>query len=267
MILDEIVAAKKKELRRAKEERPLAELRTRVRSAPPVRPFELRRPDAVSVIAEIKRASPAKGDLRKDLDPATLAARYAEGGARALSVLTDREFFKGSPDDLKAARRAVALPVLRKDFVIDEYQLWETRFMLADAALLIVRILDRGQLAEYVAIARELGLAPLVEIHAEKELETALDAKPPILGINNRDLDTFKVSLETTARLRALVPDGVVTVSESGISRRDDLVLLRQMKVDAALVGEELVKSDDPAKKLKELLGADHAAAGNPRSR
>ena len=268
MILDDIVLAKKAELKRARHERPLAELKAKARNAAPLKPFELRREGAVSIIAEIKRASPAKGVLREELDPAALARQYAEGGARAISVLTDREFFKGSVEDLRAARLAASLPVLRKDFVIDESQLWEARVMLADAALLIARILDRKQLADYVALAHEeLKLATLVEVHSEKELERALDAKARIVGINNRDLETFAVSLETTARLREMIPDGVTTVSESGISRREDIVLLGQMKVDAALIGEELVKSVDPVKKLRELMGADHAPPGNPGRR
>ncbi len=257
MILDEIVAFKRTELRKAKAERKAADLRAKARDAAAVPPFDLRQADAVSIVAEIKRASPVKGVLRADLDPAELAAKYREGGARAISVLTDREFFKGSVDDLRAARRASGLPILRKDFVIDEYQLWEARVMLASAALLIVRILDTAQLRDYIALAREeLRIATLVEVHTEKELERALDAGAAIVGMNNRDLDTFEVSIETTARLRALVPDRVVTVSESGLSKREDLAVLRQLKVDAALIGEELVRAPDPAAKIRELLGA-----------
>lgn len=257
MILDEIVQVKKAELRKAKDVRKFADLKAKARSAAPLKPFELRKKGAVSIIAEIKRASPAKGLLKADLDPADQAEKYREGGASAISVLTDEQFFKGSVDDLRAARKAGGLPVLRKDFVIDEYQLWEARVMLADCALLIVRILDKAQLRDYIAIAREeLKIATLVEVHTRKELDLALDAKAQIIGINNRDLDTFKVTLETTARLRADIPADRVVVSESGISKRDDIVLLQNMKVDAALIGEELVKAEDPARKLKELLGA-----------
>jgi indole-3-glycerol phosphate synthase len=257
MILDDIVQVKKAELKKAKQIRRIAELKAKARSAAPLKPFDLRQLNAVSIIAEVKRASPLKGVLKADLDPADQALRYKEGGARAISVLTDEQFFKGSVDDLRAARDAAGLPILRKDFVIDEYQLWEARVMLADAALLIVRILDRAQLRDYIALAREeLKLATLVEVHGEKELEAALDAKAAIIGINNRDLDTFKVALETTARLRPLIPADRIVVSESGISRREDIVLLKNMKVDAALIGEELVKAADPAAKIKELLGA-----------
>jgi indole-3-glycerol phosphate synthase len=256
MILDEIVQVKKAELRRAKETRKIADLKAKARNAAPVPAFELRAEGEVSIIAEVKRASPVKGVFREKLDPAALAAQYREGGARAISVLTDETFFKGSIEDLRAARDAAGLPILRKDFVIDEYQLWEAKVLRASAALLIVRILDRARLRDYVALAREeLRLATLVEVHTEKELEAALDAGAAIVGINNRDLDTFAVTLETTARLRALVPPGRTVVSESGISRREDIVLLRQMGADAALIGEELVRAADPAAKLRELRG------------
>ena len=257
MILDEIVQAKKVEVKRNKEIRKIADLKAKARNAAPLKPFDLRQKDAVSIISEIKRASPVKGVFKADLDPADQARKYKEGGARAISVLTDEQFFKGSVDDLRAARNAAGLPILRKDFVIDEYQLWEARVMLADAALLIVRILDKAQLRDYIALAREeLKLATLVEVHSEKELDVALDAKAPVIGINNRDLDTFKVTLETTAKLRPIIPADRVVVSESGISKRDDIVLLKNMKVDAALIGEELVKASDPTAKIKELLGA-----------
>ncbi|HLY75807.1 MAG TPA: indole-3-glycerol phosphate synthase TrpC [Planctomycetota bacterium] len=257
MILDDIVRVKRMEVRKAKQIRKFVELKAKARAAAPLKPFELRRPRAVSIIAEIKRASPVKGVLKADLDPAEQARKYKEGGASAISVLTDLEFFKGTVEDLRAARNAAGLPILRKDFVIDEYQLYEARVMLADAALLIVRILDKAQLRDYVALAKEeLKLATLVEVHSEKELDLALDARAPVIGINNRDLDTFKVTLETTARLRALIPEDRVVVSESGISTREDIVLLEQMKVDAALIGEELVRAKDPAAKIKELRGA-----------
>lgn len=257
MILDEIVSVKKKELQKAKEIRKFVELKAKARAAAPLKPFDLKQKDAVSIIAEIKRASPVKGVFKADLDPAAQAVAYREGGARAISVLTDEQFFKGSVDDLRAARNAAGIPILRKDFVIDEYQLYEARVMLADAALLIVRILDKAQLRDYIALAREeLKLATLVEVHSEKELDVALDANASVIGINNRDLDTFKVTLETTAKLREIIPAGKVVVSESGISKRDDIVLLQNMRVDAALIGEELVKAPDPTAKIKELLGA-----------
>ena len=267
MILDDIVRAKKMEIRRAKEQTRPVDVRARAKDVAPARPFALRRPPEVSIISEIKRASPIKGVFREDLDPADLAGQYAKGGARALSVLTDSHFFKGSPDDLRAARAAVPLPVLRKDFVIEEYQLWETRAMGADAALLIVRILEPRQLEEYIAMAREdIGLATLVEVHSEKELEVALDARAEIVGINNRDLETFTVSLETTERLKAMIPGNVVTISESGIGKREDIVMLADLGVDGALIGEQLVRAEDPTRKIRELLGKEHAGQGNSRS-
>jgi hypothetical protein len=165
MILDDIVQVKKVELKKAKQIRKIVELKAKARNAAPLKPFDLRQRDAVSIIAEIKRASPVKGVFKADLDPAGQAVKYKEGGARAISVLTDEQFFKGSVDDLRAARNAAGIPILRKDFVIDEYQLWEARVMLADAALLIVRILDKAQLRDYIALAREeLKLATLVEV-------------------------------------------------------------------------------------------------------
>ncbi|HEV3027524.1 MAG TPA: indole-3-glycerol phosphate synthase TrpC [Planctomycetota bacterium] len=256
MILDDIVQVKKLELRKAKDVRKFGELKAKARNAAPLKAFDLRRSNAVSIIAEIKRASPVKGVFKADLDAAELAVKYKEGGASAISVLTDEQFFKGSVDDLRAARNAAGIPILRKDFVIDEYQLYEARVMLADAALLIVRILDKAQLRDYIALAREeLKLATLVEVHTETEPYSALDAKAPVIGINNRDLDTFQVTLETTARLRAIIPQDRVVVSESGISKREDILLLQNMKVDAALVGEELVKAADPRAKIRELLG------------
>ncbi|MHC4605374.1 MAG: indole-3-glycerol phosphate synthase TrpC [Planctomycetota bacterium] len=269
MILDAIVKRKKKDLARMKAERPFAELKAKVRNAAPLQDFTkaVRGGTGVSIIAEIKRASPSKGVLKEKLDPAEQARAYLEGGARAISVLTDEPFFQGSVDDLRAARKAAGLPVLRKDFVVEEYQLYEARVMLADAALLIARILEGGRLADSIALAREdLGLATLVEVHGEKELERALDAGATLIGINNRDLETFAVSLETTERLRPLVPDGTAVVSESGIARRDDIVRLGHLGVDGALIGEELVTSSDPAGKLRELLGATHGDAGNPGS-
>lgn len=257
MILDEIVQAKKVELKKARDIRKLADLKAKARNAPPLKAFDLRQGGEVSIIAEVKRASPLKGMLKADLDAADQASKYREGGARAISVLTDEKFFKGSVDDLRAARKSSGLPVLRKDFVIDEYQLWEARVMLADAALLIVRILDKSRLRDYIALAREeLKLATLVEVHGERELEAALDARAPVIGINNRDLDTFKVELETTARLRSIIPADRIVVSESGISSRQDILFLKSLKVDAALIGEELVRAADPTAKLKELRGA-----------
>jgi indole-3-glycerol phosphate synthase/phosphoribosylanthranilate isomerase len=255
-ILDEILAWKEKEVAARKAALPLDALAEQSASAPPPRDLSgaLRRP-GVSLIAEVKRASPSKGSLRPDLDPAALAAVYQEGGASAISVLTDERYFQGSLADLRAVRKAAGLPVLRKDFVIDAYQLWEARAAGADAVLLIVAALDDSELAALYAGARKLGMSALVEVHDAREVERALQISPRILGVNNRDLHTFKVDLETTARLRARIPPEVTLVAESGVHTRADVQRLAEIGADAALVGESLVRAPDPAAKIRELLG------------
>jgi indole-3-glycerol phosphate synthase len=214
----------------------------------------LRQP-GLSVIAEVKRRSPSKGLLRADLDPGRLAAQYARGGATAISCLTDAEFFGALPDDLARVRAATDLPILRKDFIVDERQVAESHRAGADAILLIARILDCKQLADFLRLGHDLGLAVLVEVHDEAELDRALSAGGEIVGINNRDLDTFAVSLETSFRLRPRVPAGRTAVAESGIRDRADVAALEQAGFDAILVGESLVTADDPAAALAGLRG------------
>ncbi len=268
MILDSIVNKKRKELKRAREEEPIGTLRSKAKSSPPLRSFEagLKTEGEVSIIAEIKRASPRTGPLLNHLDPGTLARQYEEGSARAISVLTDHEFFHGSFQDLQQARIATTIPLLRKDFIIDDYQIWESRAKGADAILLIARILEPNQLADYIALAREeLSIPALVEIHNENELENALDGNASIIGINNRDLDTFDVHLETTLRLRAGIPENKIVVSESGIGSREDILQLEAHKIDAALIGENLVRSENRVEKLQELRGVGNAHTRNPR--
>lgn len=213
----------------------------------------LRRP-GVSLIAEVKRASPSKGLLCPDLDPGALAREYEAGGASAISVLTDERFFQGSLDDLRAVRQSVDLPVLRKDFVLDPYQVYEARTAGADAVLVIVAVLDDDTLSSLYRLVRALGMAALVEVHDEAELGRALAIEPRIIGVNNRDLRTFDVDLETTARLRALVPDDVVLVAESGIHTPADVARLAAMGADAMLVGEALVRAEDTRAKVRELV-------------
>jgi indole-3-glycerol phosphate synthase len=203
----------------------------------------------LSVIAEIKRRSPSKGPLAPDLDPALLAKAYAAGGAAALSVLTDREFFGGSPEDLAAARAAVDLPVLRKDFTLDQLDVAEARLMGADAVLLIVAVLGDSGLGALIGYAASVGLAALVEVHDEAELERALAAGAEIVGVNQRDLRTFEIDRTLAARLTARVPEGIVTVAESGIRSADDV----PDGIDAILVGETLVTSADPSAALRNL--------------
>jgi indole-3-glycerol phosphate synthase len=208
-----------------------------------------------AIIAEIKKASPSKGLLSADFRPAEQARDYESGGAAALSVLTDREFFQGSLEHLQQARDAVALPVLRKDFTIDEMDIIEAAAHGADAVLLIAAILTREELERFQRRAESLGLTALVEVHNEEELDRALDSGVRILGVNNRDLRSFQVSLETSLRMAPLIPQGVIRVSESGIHSRDDVARLSDAGYEAFLVGEHLMKSGRPAEALRALLG------------
>ncbi len=223
----------------------------------------------LAVIAEIKRASPSRGELRADLDPAALARRYEEGGAACLSVLTEPDYFRGSPEDLAAARAAAGLPVVRKDFLVHPDQIFETRGMGADAALLIVGILSRGELETMLGLAEELGLQCLVEVHDEGELARALEAGARLIGVNNRDLRTFRVDLAVTERLAPLVPPECTVVSESGLFTAADAARVAAAGADAVLVGEALVRAADPAALVAELsvpltpsAGGERGAAG-----
>jgi len=210
---------------------------------------------AIALIAEVKKASPSAGVIRPDFDPVQIARDYEAAGASCLSVLTDEKFFQGSLDYLRQIRAAVKLPLLRKDFIIDEYQIHEARVAGADAVLLIAACLEKQQIEDYLGIARLLGLDVLVESHTYKELDKALRAGATLVGINNRDLTTFTVSLQTTLNLLKDIPDDSTVVSESGIRTRDDVVKLHQAGVDAVLVGESLMREKDIGKKVKELLG------------
>jgi indole-3-glycerol phosphate synthase len=256
-ILDAIVAHKREELARRKRARPLSVVRSEAATAPPTRDFAapLRVP-GVSLIAEVKRASPSAGSLRPDLDPAALARVYAEHGAAAISVLTDARFFGGSLDDLHRVRAAVAVPTLRKDFIVDPYQIYEARAAGADAILLIVAVLSNAQLRELHDMVDRLGMTALVEVHDQVELQRALELAPKVIGINNRDLRTFEVRLETTAALKAQIPENVITVAESGIKTEADVERLRGIGVDAMLVGTSLVKAPDTAQAVRRLVRA-----------
>ncbi len=258
-ILREIIAHKRAELERARA--PLAELRAAALDAPLARDFAAALcGDDVRVIAEIKRASPSEGAIREqDFDPAAIASGYEIAGAAALSVLTDGRYFGGHLDHLRAARAAVEIPVLRKDFVIDERQVIEARAAGADAVLLIVAVLDGGRLAELLALARELGMAALVEAHDETEVEAALAADARVIGVNNRDLRSFAVDLATTERLAAMVPADRVLVAESGVHTRADVERLAAAGADAVLVGTTLMRADDPGEALEELTGVEAA--------
>lgn len=242
---------------RAKAATPLEAVRRAADAAPPARPLaaHLRTPGKVTVIAEIKRASPVKGLLREEFDPVALARAYTRGGAVAISVITEGEFFRGSPAFLPAVREATPLPLLRKDFIFDPYQIYESRALGADAVLLIASILDRARLASLLALTRELGMEALVEVHTEEELRRVLAAGARLVGINNRDLRSFRTDLHTTFALRRHIPDPEVTVvSESGIRTPEDLRRLAAAGVHAALIGEALMRAPDPEAFLRELL-------------
>ena len=260
-VLKRILARKQDEVAERRGRVSLFELKARAASAPPLRGFadaveaKIARGEA-AVIAEVKKASPSKGVIRADFDPAAIARSYEAGGAACLSVLTDIDFFQGADDYLIAARNACTLPVLRKDFIVDAYQLHEARALGADCVLLIAAALDDVQLAEYAFIAGELGMDVLVEVHDLDELERALPIPARLLGINNRNLRTFEVSLQTTLGLQAMVPADRVLVTESGILARADVALMRGNAIHAFLVGEAFMRQPDPGAALQDLFAA-----------
>ena len=259
-ILNQILAVKAQEVASAKAALPLAAVRDAAAAAAAVRDFvgALRAKHATgqsAVIAEIKKASPSKGVIRADFRPAEIAASYEKGGAACLSVLTDRQFFQGEPEYLKQARAACSLPVLRKDFMIDPYQVYEARAMGADCILLIVAALSLAQMQELEAIAMELGMAVLVESHDGDELGAALHLKTPLMGINNRNLRTFETRLDTTLDLLPKIGPDRIVVTESGILAAGDVALMRTNKVHTFLVGEAFMRAGDPGTELARLFG------------
>jgi indole-3-glycerol phosphate synthase len=257
MLLDEIVFHKKEELERVQKALPLEVLLDKLSSIEKPRGLmrSLRGSRGMAVIAEIKCASPVKGKLCEKFDPRILAAAYEAGGARAISVITERLYFKGRPEYVAMAKNVVDLPVLRKDFIFTDYQIYESRYIGADALLLIVSILDDKMLRRLVNLTAALDMVALVEIHNRVELSRALGAGAHLIGVNNRNLQTFEVSLSTTLALAPAVPADIILVSESGITNRKDILQLEQAGVKAALLGETLVRAEDPCTKLKELLG------------
>ncbi|MEW6545429.1 MAG: indole-3-glycerol phosphate synthase TrpC [Bacillota bacterium] len=262
--LEVLVSAAREEVSRRRARLPLGVLRDQAGSAQPRRRFResLRGGSRAwpAIVAEIKRASPSRGPLMNDCRADELASRYEAAGARAISVVTEPRYFRGRPEELAEVGRAVSLPVLRKDFVVDEYQVYETAALGADAVLLIARVLPDARLAEFCALARELGIEVLVEVHEEAELERVLAAGVDLVGINNRDLSTFRTDLGVTERLAPRCPPGVTVVSESGIRQRSDLERLAAIGVRAALVGEALLTSPDPAGTLRWLAAPPEAA-------
>jgi indole-3-glycerol phosphate synthase len=257
MILDRIVEAKRKEVAHLKGERSLDRLKEAVGDLPPPRDFRaaiIRCPCAI--IAEVKRSSPSRGRIREDFDPIEIAAIYQRNGAAAISVLTDEKFFEGSRTYLSGIRKVVDLPLLRKDFIIDPYQIYETRVLGGDALLLIARLLEGEQLREYIDLAESVGLSSLVEVHTREELDKALASGAQIIGINNRDLRTFSTDLRITLDLAPSIPRDRIVVSESGIDSRADIERLMEAGIRSFLVGEALMRAEDIGGKLRELLGS-----------
>ncbi len=255
-ILKKIVEHKRRELSEKKQKFNMSVLREEAeRLKVPYNFKEALSREGINIIAEVKKASPSKGVIRENFDPVEIAKAYERGGARAISVLTDEKFFQGSPFYLRQVAEAVELPVLRKDFIIDEFQIYGAKALGASSYLLIVAILSDSELKDFIELGRELGMEPLVETHTEEEVERALKAGAEIVGVNNRDLKTFTVSLSTTLKLLPLIKsEGKLAVSESGIKGKDDLIMLKEAGVDAFLIGETLMRSENPEVLLKEWL-------------
>jgi indole-3-glycerol phosphate synthase len=265
-ILDKIVDARRESV--AHRRRVLPDVALKIASQKNARPLDFAAAltrEGRNVIAELKKASPSKGLIRADYAPAEIAPQLEAAGAAALSVLTEEEFFLGSLADLKAVKKTVGIPILRKDFIIDPWQVWEARAAGADTFLLITAILHDETLAELLELGRSLGMEPLVEVHSSEEVERALRAKARVIGVNNRDLRNFQVSVETSLELVKAIPDDCIAVSESGLQNAGDLARLRHAGFDAFLIGEQLMKSADPAAALRELIGAGVPASNGTR--
>lgn len=256
-ILEKIVTAKRKEVEAAIRQRPLRDLMKLADNAPPPRNFlaPLQASPPIRLIAEVKRASPSKGIIRDDFDPVAIAQAYEQGGASCISVLTDVQFFQGSLDYLSSIRTMVEVPLLRKDFIIHPYQVFEARAHGADAVLLIAECLNRQELKGLQQLTRDLGMHALIEVYQVSNLDNALSTGTELIGVNNRDLSTFEVDLERTTKLRKQIPSSCTLVSESGIASRADALRLQQHDVQAMLVGESLMRQPDVAAAVRNLLG------------
>ena len=268
-ILDKIVRAKESEIERIKRITPIKEMKRLISNLPPTKDFKAaisqakrKREFQIKVIAEIKKASPSRGIIREDFDPVKIAKIYEKNGAAAISVLTEEKFFLGKLEYLKAVRDVTKLPLLCKDFFIDFYQIYQARLFGADAILLITALLESQKLEELIDLANSLSLAPVVEVHTVKELKRALKARPEIIGINNRDLKTFKTDIRTTFRLLPHIRPNTMVISESGFYNRNDLTDFVGTRVNAFLIGDALMREKDIAKKLRELLLSDGVQEG-----
>ena len=256
MILDEIHAYKLKEVAENKELVSIESLKERCKDVPDAikSGTVLKRENRIKFIAEVKKASPSAGIIREDFNYIDIAKEYESGGASAISVLTDKEFFKGDIKYLSEIKETVSLPALRKDFIIDPYQIYEARAASADLVLLIARILTKEEIDAFLALSHKLGMECLVEVHDNDELEKVLETEAVIIGINNRNLDTFETNLDTTLQLYHRIPDGKIVVSESGIKTRADVLVLEEAGIDAILIGETLMRSRNISQKIKELF-------------
>ena len=260
MILNEIIANKKEELTRLKADFPekglVQGLKMRIKHLPPTRDFiKAVSGNDIKIIAEVKKASPSKGIIKKDFNPVEIAKTYEMNGAAAISVLTEEKYFHGHIDYLREIKEEVSLPLLRKDFIFDEYQVYESRAAGADALLLIARVLEKKEVEDFLDLSHDLSMSCLVEVHDEEELEKVLSTKAKLIGINNRDLKTFKTDIKTTLNLAAKIPKDRIVVSESGINNYHDIDFLRGAGVNVFLVGEAIVREKDMGRKLKELRG------------
>jgi indole-3-glycerol phosphate synthase len=255
MILDKIIETKKEEVEQLKKQTTVSALERTIARLEPCRNFrQAISSDICAIIAEVKCASPSRGRLIADFDPVGIAGVYEQNGAAAISVLTDEKYFSGHKNYLTQIRQKVKLPLLRKDFIIDPLQIYETRAIGADAILLIVHVLGK-RLAEFILLSRELGLSPLVEVHTQEELDLAMAADAKIIGINNRNLDTFVTDIETSRKIKARIPEGFIVVSESGIMARADIEFLMQADIHAFLIGEALITAPNIGEKLRAFKG------------
>jgi indole-3-glycerol phosphate synthase len=262
MILDKIIETKKEEVGELKRQTTISALEKTIEELPPCRDFRKAiSSDACAIIAEVKCASPSRGRLTADFDPVRIAGVYEQNGAAAISVLTDEKYFAGHKKYLTQIRQHVTLPLLRKDFIIDPLQIYEARAIGADAVLLIVHVLGE-KLAGFIAVAQSIGLSALVEVHTEKELDLALAADAEIIGINNRNLDTFVTDINTSRKLQARIPSGKIVVAESGITSRTDIETLMQANIHAFLIGEALITAPDIGKKLRAFKGENGSDTG-----